>query len=194
MITDKIRNNEYESKFNYRIWSEPVDYFCPVDLQQINPVEVTPEQSICEAATSSLRIRMRIIKTRRTTILRATNSPGSKALAAKSINSYKTQIMTLSRKGFFSGLIAIASAIIAKAQTGSGQAATTITPCPNPECGYRAPTLPNKILTWEEAIEHNKYGELYWHEAYLRPFKRLNRCPNCNTAFWQDPEPPAKEG
>lgn len=121
--------------------------------------------------------------------------------------------MTLSRKGFFSGLLAMASAIIAKAQT-SGPGATIITPCrpkiqwgnqlplcngqcPQPDCGYRAPELPKRELTKAEDIEAIKLGVVYWEvtpDDKWIPTKRLNRCPNCNTAFWQDPEPPAKEG
>lgn len=42
--TDKIWNREYESKFNHRTWSEPVDYFCPLELQQVNIVWLTPQQ------------------------------------------------------------------------------------------------------------------------------------------------------
>lgn len=131
--------------------------------------------------------------------------------------------MTLSRKGFFSGLAAMASAIIAKAQN-SGQAATIITPCrpkiqwgnqpslcngqcPQPDCGYRAPEFPK----WPERLANGHqdweaYDKLHtWPIGWMiRQFDppgidmyvtaRLNRCPNCNTAFWQDPEPPAKEG
>lgn len=127
--------------------------------------------------------------------------------------------MTLPRKGFFSGLAAMASAIIAKAQTNNSPQAVVITPCrpkiqwgqqpplcngqcPQPDCGYRAPEFPK----WPEKLAN---GHQDW-EAYdklhawpigrmVRQFDppgidmyveaRLNRCPNCNTAFWQDPQP-----
>ena len=137
--------------------------------------------------------------------------------------------MTLSRKGFFSGLLAMASAIIAKAQTSSGPGATIITPCrpkiqwgnqlllcngqcPNPECSYRAPVFYRKDYSWHvtqngipvppdqvatrkaEWDELFAAGEVYWEpfrqaDGTFVPSKRLNRCPNCNTAFWQDPQP-----
>jgi len=71
----------------------------------------------------------------------------------------------------------------------SGQLPLCNGQCPNPECAYRAPEFPKKTLTWEEALEYNKPGEIFWESQDLLPSKRLNCCPNCNTAFWQDPEP-----
>lgn len=117
--------------------------------------------------------------------------------------------MTLTRFGFFGALLA---AIAAKAQD------IVITPCrpkivwgnlpklcngqcPNPECAYMAPPFPK----WPERLAH---GVQDW-EAYdklhswplgriIRAFEppgidmyaeaRLNRCPKCSTAFWQDPQ------
>lgn len=122
------------------------------------------------------------------------------------------------RKGFFTALLTIATATIAKAQQ------TIITPCrpkiqwgnqiplcngqcPQPDCGYRAPEfykrsyaktvnaadtigLVEPLPDYSEIIKH---GEVYWERStdgsfLLIPSKRLNRCPNCNTAFWQDPQ------
>lgn len=115
------------------------------------------------------------------------------------------------RKGFFTALLAIATAAIAKAQQ------TIITPCrpkiqwggqiplcngqcPNGECGYRAPPFPqrpNEIAGHPEWGDYQKaYGwpigrvisEFTPGDMYAIPVARLNRCPNCNTAFWQDPQ------
>lgn len=69
--------------------------------------------------------------------------------------------------------------------------------CPNSECAYRAPEFPAFAANWDEYTKFAQPGELYWDNTYwdnndLHPIvlrKRLNRCPNCNTAFWQDPEP-----
>jgi hypothetical protein len=109
---------------------------------------------------------------------------------------------TTTKRGFFTALVAAAAAAIAKAQT------TIITPCrpkiqwggqiplcngqcPQPDCGYRAPEFPKRELHWDELEKYQTPGELYWDYRYpnqLIPGKRLNRCPNCNTAFWQDPQ------
>ena len=35
---------DFNTTFNHRKWSDPVDYFCPVDLQLTNRVEITPYQ------------------------------------------------------------------------------------------------------------------------------------------------------
>jgi len=121
---------------------------------------------------------------------------------------------TITKRGFFTALIAAVAAAIAKAQT------TIITPCrpkiqwggqiplcngqcPNPECGYRAPEFENKRYAYGIKItdqagvsatydrlgteEIEKPGVVFWNPDNT-PKYRLNRCPNCNTAFWQDPQ------
>lgn len=83
--------------------------------------------------------------------------------------------------------------------------------CPNSDCAYRAPSFEKKnyarVVSEElglvafdtpEYTELIKYGEVYWERdpklgsILSVPKVRLNRCPNCNTAFWQDPSPEAK--
>lgn len=108
----------------------------------------------------------------------------------------------ITRKGFFTALAAALTAALAKAQT------TIITPCrpklvwegqvplcngqcPQPDCGYRAPGFPKRELHWDEIEKWEQPGVLYWDHHYpnwMVPISRLNRCPRCNTAFWQDPE------
>lgn len=78
--------------------------------------------------------------------------------------------------------------------------------CPNPECDYMAPPLYKRsyvstisdpisgliepLPEYSEIISH---GEVYWERdtngnMLLIPRVRLNRCPKCNTAYWQDPQ------
>lgn len=109
----------------------------------------------------------------------------------------------MTRTAFFSALSALLATVAAKAQS------TIITPCrprirwgeqiplcngqcPNPECDFKA-------LPWTWVPD----GEMYLKPSddleafYTRLPKasnktsdtRLLRCPKCNTAFWQDPEP-----
>lgn len=116
--------------------------------------------------------------------------------------------MKISRHNFFSTLSSLIGAFLVTI-TAKAQSATIITPCrpklqwqgqtplcngqcPNSECAYRAPEFPKKVLTWDEAIEYTKPGEIFWETQDLLPSRRLNRCPNCNTAFWQDPTPEVK--
>jgi hypothetical protein len=81
--------------------------------------------------------------------------------------------------------------------------------CPQPDCGYRAPAFYSKDYSWSpqqsgidypdsaarraEWDELTGAGEVRWlpyreaNDGFI-PKNRLNRCPRCNTAFWQDPE------
>jgi len=79
--------------------------------------------------------------------------------------------------------------------------------CPNPECDYMAPPLykrsyakpvqtPDSLGVLELSPDYDEiisHGEVYWGRSLggsflLIPSKRLNRCPKCNTAYWQDPQ------
>lgn len=111
---------------------------------------------------------------------------------------------TTTRLGFLAGLWGLAGAALAKAQE-----MIVITPCrpkiqwgqqtplcngqcPQEGCDYMAPQFPKRDLHWDEMEKYLAPGELYWDYNYpnkLIPSKRLNRCPKCNTAFWQDPQP-----
>lgn len=125
--------------------------------------------------------------------------------------------MNLTRFGFFGALLA---AIAAKAQeivitpcrpkiAWGQQTPLCNGQCPNPECDYTAPPLYKRSYSrtitdptnglieplpeYSEIISH---GEVYWERdtngnMLLIPRVRLNRCPKCNTAYWQDPQ---KEG
>lgn len=106
------------------------------------------------------------------------------------------------RKGFFTALAAALAATWARAQSiiitpcrpklvWEGQPALCNGQCPQPDCGYRAPGFPAVAANWEEYAKYAQLGEVYWGNAAAVPIvliKRLNRCPNCNTAFWQDPD------
>lgn len=84
----------------------------------------------------------------------------------------------------------------------SGQIPLCNGQCPNPECAYRAPEFENKrfvygvkaieaaTVTYDllDTEEISKPGIVFWNPDNS-PKYRLNRCPNCNTAFFQDPEP-----
>lgn len=86
----------------------------------------------------------------------------------------------------------------------SGQLPLCNGQCPNPECAYRAPEFENKRYAYGVKItdqdgvsatydrlgteEIETPGVVFWNPDNT-PKYRLNRCPNCNTAFWQDPEP-----
>jgi len=117
---------------------------------------------------------------------------------------------TTTKRGFFTALMAAAAAAIARAQT------TIITPCrpkiqwggqiplcngqcPNPECAYRAPEFESFVNTDIHEKPEFNFSEFSTHglpiwsgslnaEGKLPILARINRCPNCNTAFWQDPQ------
>ena len=108
------------------------------------------------------------------------------------------------RKGFFAALGAVLTAALARAQEiiitpcrpklvwgNDGRPPLCNGQCPNPECDYMAPELPKRELHWDEIEKWQAPGELYWDHRYagsLVPAKSLNRCPKCNTAYWQDPQ------
>lgn len=115
----------------------------------------------------------------------------------------------MNRKAFFASLSALLVTITGKAQT-------TLTPCrakltwgnqlplcngqcPNPECNHWAEPFPAKTQEAIEAFSLPRAPETFYQSWYLvdpksaspnplvRTGPRLNRCPKCNTAFWQDP-------
>ena len=115
----------------------------------------------------------------------------------------------MTRTAFFSTLSALLATVAAKAQS------TIITPCrprirwgeqiplcngqcPNPECDFKAdPWAWEKDPTTGFWITSASIHVLYptlpleFSEPYKTTYPpRLNRCPKCNTAFWQDPEKP----
>lgn len=112
----------------------------------------------------------------------------------------------MTRTAFFSALSALLATVAAKAQS------TIITPCrpkiawgnqvplcngqcPNPECDFRAEPFPTNTLPITEAAGFTTYPIEFYQSWYYSNHKdvttgpRLLRCPKCNSAFWQDPEP-----
>jgi len=66
----------------------------------------------------------------------------------------------------------------------SGQIPLCNGQCPNPECAYRAPE-------WRPGSD-NTNQPIAFYTTRADDFNsqmRIVRCPNCNTAFFQDPEP-----
>lgn len=117
----------------------------------------------------------------------------------------------MNRKAFFASLSALLVTITGKL---FGQT-TVITPCrpkirwgsqiplcngqcPNPECDYRADSFPQEThpatITFRPDYAPLTYYQSWYYagptenHAFAITGPRLNRCPNCNTAFWQDPE------
>jgi len=110
----------------------------------------------------------------------------------------------MTRFAFFTALF---SAIAAKAQT-------IITPCrprlvwgeqlplcngqcPNPECNYIAPAFPKQVPEgdYDTVASYETLGVLFFGpvaQSIWSVKSRLNRCPKCNSAFWQDPTLEAK--
>lgn len=119
----------------------------------------------------------------------------------------------MTRTAFFSTLSALLATVAAKAQS------IIITPCrpkiawgqqiplcngqcPNPECDHREKPFPLETMDAFDALGippipvsyfqswfYTK-DELGINQQRVTTGPRLNRCPKCNTAFWQDPEKP----
>lgn len=121
----------------------------------------------------------------------------------------------MNRKTFFTTLSALLVTVAAKAQSTiitpcrprirwGEQIPLCNGQCPNPECDYRADPFPTDTLMALDAYSVPQAPETFyqsWYQVgprptpigenpYVRTGPRLNRCPKCNTAFWQDPEKP----
>lgn len=119
--------------------------------------------------------------------------------------------LKVSRGGFFAAVLALITAKLARAQN------TVITPCrpklrwgdqlplcngqcPNDGCDYMAPPFPAR-LSRADMPEQVKLGMIVWkHDGFIQDgfiaeddmwiaSHRINRCPKCSTAYWQDPTP-----
>ena len=112
--------------------------------------------------------------------------------------------LKVSRGGFFAAVLALIAAKLARAQN------TVITPCrpklrwgdqlplcngqcPNDNCDYMAPPFPAR-LSRADTLEQSSLGLLVWENVGMdddewRAKYRINRCPKCSTAYWQDPTP-----
>lgn len=117
----------------------------------------------------------------------------------------------MKRSTFFSAIAALFTGLSAKAQTiitpcqprlqwGNPPPPNCNGQCPNPTCTYIAPPFPrlpdrapNGYQDWEVYDREHAWpkGRIVQTlvaastDSYAEA--RLNRCPKCNTAFWQDP-------
>ena len=112
----------------------------------------------------------------------------------------------VSRGGFFAAVLALITAMVSRLSSAQDIVITPCRPklrwgdppplcngqCPNPDCDYMAPPLPEK-LSLEQMPEQVELGMIVW--AMDMPWAakyRINRCPKCSTAYWQSPTKPTQ--